>query len=168
MPDPEQSRATEEGKPTPELCRFLENEIQFERTRKQEIFAWASSLLVAIIGGVIALTMINNVYLGGPQRNALQWAIAILGLSSCIWIHVHWEAYRNARKKLVYYYKQIWDDELDHDWTFDYTGIIAILALSAVAIYCVRNVDLPAKSQVPQCHCSKSACDADSGKMKAH
>lgn len=39
-----------------QFYRFLEYELGFQRTRKQEIFSWASSLLVAIIGGVIAFT----------------------------------------------------------------------------------------------------------------
>jgi len=41
--------------PKGELSDFLKNEVAFQRRRKQEIFAWATSLLVAIIGGVIAL-----------------------------------------------------------------------------------------------------------------
>ena len=49
--------------PKGELYDFLKDEVAFPRRRKHEIFAWATSLLVAIIGVVVALTSINGVTL---------------------------------------------------------------------------------------------------------
>ena len=103
----------------PELYKFFEYEIQFQRARKQEIFAWASSLLVAIIGGVIALTLINNIPLEPYQKKALIAAILILCASSCMWIHVHWVGYLRVRDRLSYYYRRLSPDGSDEYWWYD-------------------------------------------------
>jgi hypothetical protein len=55
----------------------IANEITHRSDRRQQIFSWASSLLVAIIGGVIALTFTNQHLLASlnPKINqAARWS----------------------------------------------------------------------------------------------
>ncbi len=118
----------------PQLYDFLKNEIGFQRARKQEIFSWASSLLVAIIGGVIVLTTGRNVTIEWPQKVLLMLIVGILAGFSLVWIHVHWQEYLRARKKLSYYYDQIAKEGRDDPWYYDKTGWMAIVALLVVAI----------------------------------
>jgi len=95
------------NEPSDRFYKFLEYELDFQRRRKQEIFSWASSLLVAIIGGVIALTEVHGVMLALAHKRVLTFAIVILGGFSCCWIKVHWDEYLRARKKLASYYDRI-------------------------------------------------------------
>ncbi len=58
---------------------ILAEEIKFRRDRRQQIFSWASSLLVAIIGGVTALAFTgNSVKLPQTQKCGLYAAILIV------------------------------------------------------------------------------------------
>jgi hypothetical protein len=54
---------------------LLDKEITYRRERREQIFTWASSLLVAIIGGTIALTTQGRDSLGGRQQGGLCAAI---------------------------------------------------------------------------------------------
>jgi hypothetical protein len=69
----------DENEPSERLYNFLAYELQFERARKQEIFSWASSLLIAIIGGMIALTAYHTVILDLAYKRILTGAVVILG-----------------------------------------------------------------------------------------
>ena len=134
MPDSDPAHAPNNSPFPPDLYEFLKNEIAFQRARKQEIFSWASSLLVAIIGGVIALTTGRNVHIEWPQKVLLTLVVGILAGFSCTWIDVHWQEYLSAREKLSYYYDQIAEKGPDDPWDYDITGMGAIVALSVVAI----------------------------------
>ena len=155
--------------PTPEeFYKFLENEIGYERARKQEIFAWASSLLVAITGGVIALTAINKVALAPAYKWALTAAILILVLYSGAWVELHWGSYFRARKSLAAYYDKIGRAGRDRNWKHDYTTLLALLALLLVAITAVwANVPSAPTRQSEPC-CCVSDKPNDSGMMKTH
>jgi hypothetical protein len=126
-----------EPEPSEKFYRFLEYELNFQRTRKQEVFTWASSLLVAIIGGVIALTAVHGTMLALPYKGVLTFAVAILCWSSWRWMELHWAAYLRARKKLSFYYDQIATNGKDSPWKHDYTSIAAVLSLSIVALISV-------------------------------
>ena len=86
--------------------KFLEYELDFQRKRKQEIFSWASSLLVAIIGGVITLTVVHGAMLPLAYKWAVTFAVVILGAYSWFWIQLHWGEYFQVRDKLSFYYNQ--------------------------------------------------------------
>lgn len=134
MPDSDLPETGPNSPPTPDLYKFLENEIAFQRARKQEVFAWASSLLVAIIGGVILLTNVNSKRLDCWQKGLLSGVVLILCVVSYKWIEVHWKEYLGARRKLSYYYNQIAPDGRDNPYPHDFTGILAICLLGLAAI----------------------------------
>ena len=134
MPVSSNNQTGEVGPPPDGLYRFLESEIAFERSRKQEIFAWASSLLVAMIGGIVVLTSIHCVALATAHKLILTGATLTLGELSCYWIKIHWETMIRARKRLSYYYDYIAEESKDRPWRQDYTSIAAILTLALMAI----------------------------------
>jgi hypothetical protein len=137
MRNSDNGQSTNGNKPSDGLYKFLENEIKFERARKQEVFSWASSLLVALIGGVITLTTVRRAMLVEEYKWFLSAAISILGGCSCFWIELHWREYLRARKKLSFYYDQIATNGKDSPWKHDYTSIAAVLSLSIVALISV-------------------------------
>jgi len=130
-------QSTNGNEPSGGLYKFLQYELNFQRARKQEIFSWASSLLVAMIGGVVALTAVKQVMLEESHKCVLTAAIVILWLCSSIWIEVHWAEYLRDRKRLSFYYDQIAAKGKDRYWAHDYTSIAAVLLLSLVALISV-------------------------------
>jgi hypothetical protein len=58
---------------------LLANEIAYRRERREQIFTWASTVLIAIIGGTIALTSQGHA-LGLWQRVYLSLAIFVLAV----------------------------------------------------------------------------------------
>jgi hypothetical protein len=124
-------------RPTEELYEFLENEIGHQLSRKQEIFAWASNLLVAIIGGIVALTSFHKVALTLAHKMVLTGAVLTLGGFSSYWIDIHWGVMIRARKLLSFYYDQIAGKGKDEPWGRDYTSIIAISVLTLMALLAV-------------------------------
>jgi len=119
--------------PTGELYKFLENEIAYRRNRKQEIFNWASSLLVAVIGGIVALAYKNANSLSPAHKILLTGAIVVLSGYSYWWINVHWKVAIAARKQLSSYYDRIVDAPKDRDWP----SILALLALTLLSLLAV-------------------------------
>jgi hypothetical protein len=133
---------------------ILAEEIKFRRDRRQQIFSWASSLLVAIIGGSTVLTsaaklgQLSEIRMGNlcattKILGGLYAAIVILGVSSVCWIIHHYDrekALIDASKELdntpigirislpdaFYKYKE-----------HDYANIAAIILLMVAALFAV-------------------------------
>jgi hypothetical protein len=68
----------------------LTNEIDYRRERRAGILAWANTILLAIIGGVVALQQSSS-GIGLPQRLIITAAIAIVASYSILW----WQRQRN-------------------------------------------------------------------------
>jgi len=69
---------------------LLSKEIQYRRERMLQIFSWASSTLIAIIGGIIALSGTSRVFvINKPHKWLLFGAVLILVFWSCLWIDSH-------------------------------------------------------------------------------
>jgi cation transport regulator ChaC len=112
----------------------LENEIAHRRDRRQQVFSWASSLLVAITGGTIALTMKQDL-LGRYQKQALTLAILVLGLFAMVWIGHHWRVEKRAKETIIPYYDArgipyVKGSTYFTDWTM--IGAILLLTLAAL------------------------------------
>ncbi|MGA2889066.1 MAG: hypothetical protein ABSE51_13515 [Terracidiphilus sp.] len=137
MPNAGNGQSSNENKPSDGLYEFLEHELAFQRARKQEIFSWVSSLLVAIIGGVVTLTAAKQVTLTDAHRWILTAAILILCAFSCPWMGLHWAEYCRVRDRLSFYYNQIPVSGKDDYWRYDYTSTAAIIALTLVALFSV-------------------------------
>jgi hypothetical protein len=83
----------------------LAKEIAHRGERREQTFSWASSLLIAIIGGTVALT--NQGSLGLGQRGALVAAIMILAGYASGWNYYHWKSEQCARKAIKEYNKAL-------------------------------------------------------------
>ena len=116
---------------------ILQHEIDFRRERRWGIFTWASTLLVAVIGGTVALQQQSGVALGPGQKILLSAAVVILAGYSCIW----WESHRRVGSAIR---KQLFelDRSLGLEWARTPTGLprrvggfytILLLAIAAVA-----------------------------------
>ena len=137
MPNKDDGQSTNGSELPDRLYKFFQNEIKFERTRKQEVFSWASSLLIAMIGGVIALTADERLILTKIPGSILSFSVGILCVYSCYWIDMHWVKYVKARRKLSSYYDKLEDEGSSRVWPHDYTSLAAVLLLSIVAIIAV-------------------------------
>ncbi len=137
MPNSGNRQSTNGNEPSDGLYKFLEYELNFQRARKHEVFSWASSLLIAMIGGIVALTAVKRSMLAETQQWVLTAAILILCLFTCLWMGLHWAEYCRVRDKLSFYYNQIAASGEDDYWRHDYTSIVAIVALSLVALFSV-------------------------------
>jgi hypothetical protein len=64
-------------------------QLAYRRDRRHTIFAWCSSILVAIIGGIIALVQ-KSQDVAPYQRNLITATIGILAVFTIYWIYYHW------------------------------------------------------------------------------
>jgi hypothetical protein len=116
----------------------LAEEIKFRRDRRQQIFSWASSLLVAIIGGSTALASAKQFQLTTPQRLGLYAAIAIIGGFSAYWVGYHYNQERLFRDEARERGKILGlPDSLYASHKLDWTNIAAILGLTGAALITV-------------------------------
>ena len=79
----------------------LAKEIDHRRTRREQIFTWASTLLVSILGGTIGLTHATKDAL---QPLQLAWTIGVsvaLGVFAFIWLQYHWHYEQTARAAIT-------------------------------------------------------------------
>jgi hypothetical protein len=86
---------SQRAKPIPDA---LATEIAHRRQRRQPIFSWAGSILVAITGGTIGLTFKEHKSLSPAQKAVLSVAIGVPGAHAIIWIDHHWEAEKRVRR----------------------------------------------------------------------
>jgi hypothetical protein len=116
----------------------IAEEIKFRRDRRQQIFSWASSLLVAIIGGSTALASAKQFQLTTPQRLGLYAAIAIIGGFSAYWVGYHYNQERLFRDEARERGKILGlPDSLYASHKLDWTNIAAILGLTGAALITV-------------------------------
>ena len=115
----------------------LATEIAHRRQRRQQIFSWASSLLVAITGGTIALTFKEYQSLSPLQKTALTVAIGVLSAHAMIWIDHHWEAEKRAKAEIAAHNEFLGvpvERELPRK---DWTTLVALLLLAVAALLAV-------------------------------
>jgi hypothetical protein len=122
----------------------LAEEIKFRRDRRQQIFSWASSLLVAIIGGSTALASAKQFQLATMQRLGLYAAIAIIGGFSAYWVSYHYSKERLFRDEAKNLGRILGlPESLYASQKQDWTNIAAILGLTGAALIAVYfNVGL--------------------------
>jgi hypothetical protein len=78
---------------------LLSKEIQYRRERILQVFSWASSILISIIGGVIALAGTNKAFIiNTPHKVLLSIAVVILVGWSYGWINTHSKTEQNLRE----------------------------------------------------------------------
>ena len=115
----------------------LATEIAHRRQRRQQIFSWASSLLVAITGGTIALTFKEHRSLSPLQKTVLTLAIGVLGLHAIIWIDHHWEAEKKAKAEIMAHNGLLGIPAVETLPRKDWTTMVAVVLLAVAALLAV-------------------------------
>jgi uncharacterized membrane protein len=134
MEDKTTNQATENAK---YIRDVLAKEITYKRERREQIFSWASSLLVAIIGGTIALTYTKHQRLPGFQQVILTGAALVLGIKACVWMYYHRRDEIRARNNIERYDELLGIPEEKHRSPVDLGHTLAIILLTLAAICAV-------------------------------
>lgn len=130
--------------------QFLEDELNYRRTRRWNIFSWASGLLLGGIGGLFAITR-----LGGPPPQTcvlikpnfvLSAAIVIFSIYSSFWLRYHYKREQSVKEALDKIYKTLELElpEPSEDWLLKAlsplsaafrSDAVLVLLLGAVAFF---------------------------------
>ncbi|MFL5648798.1 MAG: hypothetical protein ACJ776_10440 [Chloroflexota bacterium] len=70
--------------------KILQDEVDYRRSRRSGIFTWASSILIAVTGGVMAIQLNSGRSFSDVQRWILSVAVVVLGGYAALW----WEKQR--------------------------------------------------------------------------
>jgi len=129
----------------------MQEEIKFRRERQWNVFSWISSLLLAIIGGTIALYS-NGRDFAMPHKWLLAVAVALFAIFGIIRI-------RHDRSVSIFYTEACWsldevfglkfDDRMSKRWHLGHTGFLVLMAITTLGvIWCpVESVSDPAKNR---------------------
>lgn len=117
-------------------------ELEYRRKKQWDIFSWCSTLLVAIIGGIIALRM--GTFAKQPMTYPLKWVIAsaviVLAAEAILWI-----THNHTREQVA----QTHLDEKTREWlkydsswsltalTYSSRVVIVLLAIAALVAIAV-------------------------------
>lgn len=86
-----------------EELEFAQNvvtkELSYRRDKRWQIFAWASTMLIAVTGGAAVSTQHGPAF-SFMQRCALTLAVAILSLQSILWCHEQGESEDELKTEL--------------------------------------------------------------------
>jgi len=112
-------------------------EIAHRRQRRQQIFSWASSLLVAITGGTIALTLKQHESLSLRHEAVLAGAVVVLSAHAIFGIDRHWKTEMTAKAAIRKYDEQLGVPTFTNPPRKDWTALIAISLLAIGAFVAV-------------------------------
>jgi hypothetical protein len=114
----------------------LQQEVDYRRARRSAIFTWASSLLVAITGGVVALQVQGDQPLQPSQKVVLSVASIILGGYAALWWDDHRRQGKFARGKVKAIEAElgIQFDQMPSLRSDLIGGLLAILLLTVTAL----------------------------------
>ena len=137
-------------KNTAQIIDSLEKQLDHRLDKLWKIFSWTSSILIAICGGVIALTRKGLVELGVSDRILFSIVVIVLATYGILWIKENLNMEEKIRNQL----DKIFTDNIKYsDYTelrpdkakFGYKIVIWLLGITAImAIW----VDL-----IPSCIC---------------
>jgi len=75
---------------------IVKKEVEYRQKKRWDVFSWSSTILVAIIGGAIALQTKTVGGLEDGQRMAITLAVLVLA-----WFAYGWLSYHREREELV-------------------------------------------------------------------
>jgi hypothetical protein len=79
----------------------LRKEIEFRRDKAWRIFSWASTILLGVIGGLVAIASKSELFLPWwPHRTLLLAAIMVLAVCSRLWIQSNFDIEDSVSAKI--------------------------------------------------------------------
>lgn len=127
----------------------LLEEIRYRRVKRWKIFSWATTVLLAIVGGTAAISSRYQLYLG--HRILVALAAFVLGLFSCALLYRNISMEESAKNQLrsgVKEMEEVFPPRRTLFWTyFGYIGTVLLIALAAGSAVLLVNpvADIPAK-----------------------
>jgi hypothetical protein len=112
----------------------LAKELDHRRDRRTQIFSWASSLLVGIIGGTIALTKSDKTALSLPDRLVLSTVVSILTADALVWITYHWGVETRTQREIGRYNTDLDIPEVSKPHRLDWPNFVAVALLALAAL----------------------------------
>ncbi len=116
----------------------IEKELSRVQEKEWKIFSWASSLMIVMIGGILALTTETSF----SYKDVLPWvmtsSVIVIAIYSILWVSQNLRLEKEISDKLNCYNKKL-DINYLYDSSskvkFGYTGSLALLAIAA--IFCI-------------------------------
>jgi hypothetical protein len=69
----------------------LQKDLDYRRKKQWDIFSWASTILLSLVGGVFALATTGHQPRLLWQRGAVSFAALTVAVFAQVWIHYHWQ-----------------------------------------------------------------------------
>jgi hypothetical protein len=96
-------KATDTGVEALKFARdLLAREIQYRRDKQYQVFAWISSVLVAVIAGSIAIGRNESLAKNPSLKCWLCAGVGVFALWGCLWIFLHSKAERIRSRQANY------------------------------------------------------------------
>ena len=119
--------------------RIYQDELDYRRRRRHDIFAWSSSLLIAITGAVIAAGLHVSTSLAVQDRIVATIAVAALASYSGLWWHGQRRLGQALRRRI---------EEIDHRLGIELPqdergalqrvgGLLTLMLLAVVAVFAI-------------------------------
>jgi hypothetical protein len=129
----------------------LSKEIQYRRDREWQIFSWASSVLIAIIGGSVALRGAGH-GISYEHKVWLAGGVAALTFWACIWFFIHSRQERQRGleanrldKTLSLFSDPLYSGNDSRLWWLVRGDILALIFLGVAAVFAIMRI-LPDQS----------------------
>lgn len=125
-----------------ELVRY---ELDYRRKKQWDIFSWAVTILVSVIGGVIVVTTKESIKTDLFSRGAMAVALIGLTLYAAFWIGENIRAEEHAdeliKKFLVANSKQDYAFRKSTAFAFGYVPVVLLIGFAAVAAVLLVNAN---------------------------
>jgi hypothetical protein len=115
----------------------LSTQLAYRRDRRHSIFAWCSTIFVAIIGGVVA-TVTKSESITPYQQGIITSVTVVLASFTVYWIGHHWKIEKEIQIQIdnIYTDCKIYTSDR-HQYHADWMQTLAVLGLSGTALLAI-------------------------------
>lgn len=119
-----------------QVLEFARYELDYRRKKQWDIFSWTVTILVAAIGGMIALTWKGEIKPDPISRYTMAAALAVLTVYAIAWIYENLEAEKHADRAIREALRQAasgWDVFREPgSFPLGYRGVVSLMGSAAV------------------------------------
>jgi hypothetical protein len=118
-----------------DTLEIVRHELDYRRKKQWDIFQWSVTMLLAVIGGTVALVGNGNFKFAAPLRAIMAGAVAVIAYYAVKWIDNNSRFEDAARSKLLDLLKSAALENAvpsPRDSEFGYTTTVALVAFGAV------------------------------------